>query len=109
MRWASPRGARVSTPRGASSREKTPSSVKIWTAMLRGRCRLPPLGLPTRVLWRGGRVVANDLVKGTLIAGSAVPGQRSDRVLRVVELHHVKPGKARSSRSLLPHGGGRHT
>lgn len=56
--------------------------------------RLPPLGLPTRVLWRGGRVVANDLTKGMLVAGNAVPGQRSDRVLRVVELQHVKPGKA---------------
>jgi hypothetical protein len=58
--------------------------------------RVPALGQPTRVLWRGGRVVANDLAKGSLVAGSAVPGQRADRVLRVVELQHVKPGKARA-------------
>lgn len=52
--------------------------------------RAPAALAPPR---RFGRVVANELVKGALVAGSAVPGQRPERVLRVIELQHVKPGK----------------
>jgi len=62
--------------------------------MLRPRAAaLTQARLSTRVFTRDARIPANELTKGALVASSAVPGQRPNGVLGVVELNHIKPGK----------------
>ena len=46
-----------------------------------------------RLLLRELKTTANAIKKGSLVAGSSLPGGKADRILRLVEAEHIKPGK----------------
>ena len=61
--------------------------------MLRSPLHKAPATAGGRLLLRELKVTANAMKKGALVSGSSLPGGKADRILRLVEAEHIKPGK----------------